>query len=270
MGFISWQVPWWLRCSMDRRVGWSRLSGRLIGSFEVDFAVLTSVRPRDIRLGRLSGTPDRPDPCRGLRGRDACGRREHREPLQRDVRADRQLGRRQRGACQEGCGCFLAPTGRTGGGAEVERRGQGCCGAGPEASNAASRPTRRLSAPTRHACNSQSRETKPALHGLPVVVQGTEETSVAKAAKGVFALAAIIGLLQPRPAAEAELQGLGGPTMPERRPDRRPCPEWSGEEVGFAPQPGSIMGRPLALGRWFVFGKAWRHVRTQDWTGSVG
>ena len=60
---------------------WSYLFGQLIGRLEVDFAVSTPVSPRDIRLGRLSGTPDRLDLGRGLRGRDACGRREHREPL---------------------------------------------------------------------------------------------------------------------------------------------------------------------------------------------
>lgn len=57
---------------------------------------------------------------------------------------------------------------------------------------------------------------------------------------------------------------------PARRPDRRPCPEWCGEEVGFAPQLGDIMGQTLTPGRWSVFGKAWRHVRTEDWTGSLG
>ena len=39
-----------------RWVQWSYWFGQLIGRFEVDFAVSTSVNPRDIRLGRLPGT----------------------------------------------------------------------------------------------------------------------------------------------------------------------------------------------------------------------
>lgn len=44
---------------------------QLIGGLEVDVAVLNPIRPRGIHLGRLSGTPDRLDLGRGLRGRDS-------------------------------------------------------------------------------------------------------------------------------------------------------------------------------------------------------
>ena len=122
------------------------MGGNRAGDFQREGGKPSGGRVRSIRGERPPSGADRRGPATGITRRAWI-------PIHSGFFAYMRV--RAKHLYQGGCTCCLAQPGGTGSGAEVERRGQGRCVAGPEASNAASRTTAGLQAPTQHSCHSR-------------------------------------------------------------------------------------------------------------------